>query len=81
MSGFASSEEEYTDAVTALISTSMPAFWHACLTIAWVFCRGVLIVVWKTTFSLTPFFSRIPSESGFQPAASSSSIACSMLNS
>ena len=46
MSGFATSEEKNTDAVTDLISTSIPAFWQACLTIAWVFCRGALIEVW-----------------------------------
>jgi hypothetical protein len=42
----ATSEEKYTEAVTDLSSTSMPAFWNACLTIAWVFWRGVLIEVW-----------------------------------
>jgi hypothetical protein len=46
VSGFATSDEKNTDAVTALTSISMPAFWQACLTIAWVFWRGWLIEVW-----------------------------------
>jgi ABC-type dipeptide/oligopeptide/nickel transport system permease component len=43
VSGLATSDEKNTDAVTALISISMPAFWQACLTIAWFFWRGWLI--------------------------------------
>ena len=46
----ATSEEKNTDAVTDFSSTSMPARWQACLMIAWVFCRGVLMEVWKTSF-------------------------------
>src|SRR4051812_17341566 len=46
VSQLATSEEKNTDAVTAFTSMSMPAFWQACFTIAWVFWRGVLIEVW-----------------------------------
>ena len=46
----------------------MPAFWQACLTIAWVFCRGWLIEVWKTNFSFLPSLARMPSAPFFQPA-------------
>ena len=81
MSGLATSEEKNTEATTDFNSTSMPAFWQACLTMAWVFCRGPLIEVWYSSFSLLPSFSRMPSAPGFQPAASSSLAAFSMLNS
>src|SRR5205823_2974550 len=68
VSGFPSSAEKYTDAVTAFSSTSIPAFWHACLTIAWVFWRGALVEVWKTSFSCLPSLARMPSDPRFQPA-------------
>ena len=45
-SGLARSEEKKTDAVTVFSSTSIPAFWHACLMIACAFCRGWLTDVW-----------------------------------
>ena len=59
----------------------MPAFWQACLTMAWVFWRGPLIAVWYRSFSFLPSFSRMPSAPTFQPASSSSLDAFSMLNS
>ena len=59
----------------------MPAFWQACLTIAWVFWRGVLMDVWYTNFSFLPSLALIPSGPFFQPAASSSWLAFSTLNS
>jgi hypothetical protein len=59
----------------------MPAFWQACLMIAWVFWRGALIDVWNTNFSLVSPFARTPSEPRFQPAASSTLFAFSTLNS
>ena len=62
----ATSEEKKTDAVTDFSSMSMPAFWHACLTIAWVFWRGALIEVWYTNFSFLPSFARTPSGPRFQ---------------
>src|SRR5256885_1793472 len=68
VSGFATSDEKYTDAVTAFSSTSIPAFWHACLTIAWVFWRGALVEVWKTSFNCLPSLARMPSDPRFQPA-------------
>jgi hypothetical protein len=46
VSGLPASEEKKTEAVTDFSSTSMPAFAHACLTIAWFFWRGALIDVW-----------------------------------
>jgi hypothetical protein len=46
VSGLATSDEKNTDAVTDFNSISIPAFWQACLTIAWFFCRGWLIEVW-----------------------------------
>ena len=46
MSGLAGSEEKKTEATTDLISISMPALAHACLTICWVFWRGALVEVW-----------------------------------
>ena len=46
MSGLATSDEKYTDAVTDLSSISMPALAAACLTMAWVFWRGALMEVW-----------------------------------
>jgi hypothetical protein len=60
---------------------SMPAFWQACLMIAWVFWRGWLIEVWKTHLSFLPSFSRMPSAPFFQPALSRTALALSMLNS
>ena len=77
----ATSEEKYTDAVTDFSSISIPAFWQACLTIAWVFWRGALIEVWNTSFSLLPSLARMPSGPRFQPASSSSWFAFSILNS
>ena len=59
----------------------MPAFWHACLTIAWVFWRGALIEVWKTSFSFLPSLARMPSGPRFHPASSSIWFALSTLNS
>src|SRR5687767_11106114 len=56
VSGLATSEEKYTEATTDLSSMSMPAFWQACLMIAWHFCRGALIEVWKTYLSFLPPF-------------------------
>ena len=35
---------------------SMPAFWQACLMIAWVFWRGLLVEVWNTHLSLAVAF-------------------------
>ncbi len=46
VSGFPGSEEKYTDATTDFSSTSKPARVRACLTMAWVFCRGALTEVW-----------------------------------
>jgi hypothetical protein len=40
VSGFAASEEKYTDGVTDLSSISMPALRQACLTIACVGLNG-----------------------------------------
>src|SRR6188474_1533138 len=77
VSGFATSLEKYTEATTLFSSTSMPAFWHACFTIAWHFWRGALIEVWKTNLSFLPPFSRMPSEPFFQPAFSRMSAALS----
>jgi hypothetical protein len=77
----AASEEKYTEAVTALISTSIPALAAACFTMACVFCRGALIEVWYTTLSLTPSLARMPSPPFFQPAASRICAALSGLNS
>jgi hypothetical protein len=37
---------------------------------AWVFCRGAFVAVWKRNFILRPPFSRTPSAPRFQPAAS-----------
>jgi hypothetical protein len=59
----------------------MPAFWHACLTMAWVFCRGALIEVWNTNFSGLPSLARMPSPPFFHPAPSRIWLAFSMLNS
>jgi hypothetical protein len=42
VSGFAASEEKNTDATTDFSSISMPTLAAACLTMAWVFCRGAL---------------------------------------
>src|SRR5215212_2434925 len=81
VSGLATSDEKNTDAVTDFSSTSMPAFWQACLTIAWVFWRGWLIEVWKTNFSFLPSFARTPSAPLVQPALSRTAFALSMLNS
>ena len=46
MSGLAASDEKYTDGVTDLMSTSIPALAQACLTICWFFWRGALMDVW-----------------------------------
>ena len=77
----ATSDEKNTDAVTDFSSMSMPAFWQACLMIAWVFWRGWLIEVWKTNFSFLPSFARMPSVPLVQPALSRMAFALSMLNS
>jgi len=58
----------------------MPAFWQACLTMAWTFCRGALVEVWKRNLILRPAFSRTPPAP--VPAAwSRTALALSMLNS
>src|SRR6266496_3144535 len=81
VSGLATSEEKNTEAVTDLSSISMPAFWQACLMIAWVFCRGVLIEVWNTNLSFLPSFARMPSGPLRHPASSKIWFALSTLNS
>ena len=59
----------------------MPALAAACLTMAWFFCRGALIEVWKRNLSRLPSLARIPSAPRFQPAASRTWLALSTLNS
>ena len=81
VSQFAGSEAKNTDATTDLISTSMPAFAQACLTIACVFCRGALVDVWYTILRRLPSLARMPSAPRFHPAWSSSALALSTLNS
>src|ERR671922_1489264 len=81
VSGLPGSDEKYTDADTVLSSRSIPALRHACLTIAWVFCRGALIEVTNTNLSLRPSRARMPSAPGFQPAPSRMRLAFSTLNS
>ena len=75
------SEAKNTDATTDFISTSMPAFAQACLTIACVFCRGALVDVWYTILRRLPSLARMPSAPRFHPAWSSSALALSTLNS
>src|SRR5262245_1658264 len=75
------SEEQKTDGATEFSSMLMHAFWQACLTIAFVFCRGVLIDVWNTNFSFLPSLALMPSGPFFQPPASSIWLALSTLNS
>ena len=66
----------------AFSSSSMPAFAHACLTMACTFWRTELIEVWNTQLAAClPSFARTPSAPRFQPAASSSALALSTLNS
>ena len=83
VSGLATSAEKNTEAVTAFSSSSMPAFWQACFSTACTFCRRLLTEVWKTKRSLRPSFSRgpVPLAGRFQPAASNTALALSMLNS
>ena len=81
VSGLATSEEKYTDAVTLFNSRSMPARWHACFTIDWTFWRGALVEVWKTYLSFLPSLTRMPSAPRFHPAASRTWFALSTLNS
>ena len=59
----------------------MPARAAACLRMAWVFWRGAFTDVWKTILSLRPSLARMPSPPRFQPAASSTWLALSTLNS
>ena len=59
----------------------MPALVQASLMMAWHFWRGPLTDVWNTNFSFTSPLARMPSAPFFQPAASSTWLAFSMLNS
>ena len=79
VSGLPASDEKNTEAATPFSSMSMPTFEQPCLKIACTFCRTALVEVWCTNFSLRPPFSRTPSLPRFQPAASSSALAFSML--
>src|SRR5262249_39687845 len=81
VSGFPGSEEKNTEPTTDFSSTSKPARVMACLTMAWVFCRGALTEVWKRTFRRLPSLLRTPSAPRFHPAASRIWFALSGLNS
>src|SRR5262249_2647465 len=81
VSRLAASEEKYADATTDLSSTSIPALAHACLTMACVFWRGALMEVWNRNLSRLPSLARMPSAPRFHPAASSTALALSTLNS
>src|SRR6201996_3074110 len=81
VSGLVRSDEKNTEACPVFSSSSMPALPHACLTMACTFWRTELIEVWKTSFRRLPSLARTPSPPRFQPAASSSALALSTLNS
>jgi hypothetical protein len=81
VSGLAVSEEKNTDPTTDFSSTSMPAFWQACLTMAWVFCRGRIDRGLVDELQRLAVLGANAVAPFFQPAASRIWLAFSMLNS